>query len=236
VFGPDESYVRSLDHIVAATILRKPVVGFRPNDGLVLAEPGRAAWVFPFANHEPAVMLSYRSDDLAAEFQRPPAESLRRAFGPELLGPVLEGLIGQYERAEDTLFDTAEQVQMPSWHDGRVVLLGDAAWCLTLYSGMGVSTGMAGADLLATELQRHPDDLQQGLVAWEAQLRPAVETFQHQARSSGLDLFVPGDRQTLRKRSLMVRLMRAPLIGNILARMRMQSRDVRIGDIDIAVA
>ncbi|MFE1589282.1 hypothetical protein [Streptomyces sp. NPDC059402] len=44
---------------------------------------------------------------------------------------------------------------MDTWHTDRVVLLGDAAWCLTLYSGMGASTAMAGADLLGTLLQRN---------------------------------------------------------------------------------
>ncbi|MEU6782183.1 FAD-dependent monooxygenase [Nonomuraea angiospora] len=45
---------------------------------------------------------------------------------------------------------------MDSWHRGRVVLVGDAAWCVTLYAGMGASSGMAGADLLGTMPARHP--------------------------------------------------------------------------------
>jgi 2-polyprenyl-6-methoxyphenol hydroxylase-like FAD-dependent oxidoreductase len=125
---------------------------------------------------------------------------------------------------------------MPSWHAGRVAEQDDAAWCMTLYSGMGVSTGLAGADLLATELQQHPDDLQQGLGAWEAQLRPFVEHYQREARAGGLDLFVPGDRRTLRKRAMMLRLGHVPLIKNVLAKMSTLSRDARMRTVDIAAS
>lgn len=236
VFGPDAEYVKSLDHMVAATILATPPAGFRSTDGVVLVEPGRSAWVFAFANHAPALMMSYRSDNPEAERQRPPADALREAFGPEPLGPVLDELITQYEEAPDKLFDTALQVQMPAWHAGRVVLIGDAAWCMTLYSGMGVSLGLAGADLLATRLAEQPDDLPQALAAWEAQLRPYVAHFQEEAQTTGLNLFVPQDQKTIRKRSLMFRLNRLPLVGAILSKLSKRSPDTRMRTADLAAA
>ena len=48
---------------------------------------------------------------------------------------------------------------------------------MTLYSGMGVSMGLAGADLLATKLQQQLGDLPQALEAWEAHLRPYIAHF-----------------------------------------------------------
>jgi hypothetical protein len=50
---------------------------------------------------------------------------------------VLGNLLDQFEAADDFLFDSVHQVVMPSWHTGRVALLGDSAWCVTL----GNSTG-----------------------------------------------------------------------------------------------
>ncbi|MFG1609804.1 FAD-dependent monooxygenase [Actinoplanes sp. NPDC049265] len=190
-FGPDSDYVQPFHHIIGAAILNSAVPGFRRNDSIVLAEPGRSAWVFAFANHQPTVLFNYRTTHEDTEFGRPPIESLRRAFGPEPAGAVLENLLQQYEEADEYLFDSTHQVTMPSWHTGRVVLLGDAAWCLTLYSGMGASTALAGADLLGTSLQRNPGALTRGLREWEQKLRPFVHIHQQSGRREGLPTFVP---------------------------------------------
>jgi 2-polyprenyl-6-methoxyphenol hydroxylase-like FAD-dependent oxidoreductase len=33
------------------------------------------------------------------------------------------------ESTDELIFDSVEQVRLDSWHRGRVVLVGDAAWC-----------------------------------------------------------------------------------------------------------
>ncbi|MGW0791709.1 FAD-dependent monooxygenase [Streptomyces sp. NPDC002911] len=209
-FGPAHLYMKPLNHIIGATILKEPVPGYRPNDGLVLAEPGRSVWTFAFRNHEPAVLFNYRTDDEDAQFRSPPVESLRRAFGPEPLGPVLENLLRQFEQADDRLFDSVHQVEMPTWHTGRVVLLGDSAWCLTLYSGMGASCGLAGADLLASLLQRNPDDTARALSEWEQRLRPFIAVHQRSGRTRGLTMFVPQNRRDKALRTVIQTLVSKP--------------------------
>lgn len=197
VFGPHSRHLRPLHHIIGATILKETVPGFKRTDGLVLVEPARSAWVFPFVDHQPGVLFSYRTDDEDAEFRRPPIESLRRAFGPEPAGPVLEHLLTQFEQADEFLFDSTHQVKMPTWHTDRVVLVGDAAWCLTLYSGMGASTALAGADLLGTCLQRNPGNPARALREWEQRLRPFIATQQELGRTEGLTMFVPQTRRDI---------------------------------------
>lgn len=201
VFGPDADYLRPFHHIIGATILKEPAPGFTARDGLVLAEPGRSAWVFPFADHAPGLLLSYRTDDEDAQFRRPPIESLRRAFGPEPTGPVLGNLLDQFEAADDYLFDSVHQVVMPTWHTGRVVLLGDSAWCVTLYSGMGASSALAGADLLGTALQRNPGNPARALREWEMRLRPFMTVHQEIGRRD-LVMFVPQTRRDKAARTL----------------------------------
>lgn len=92
---------------------------------------------------------------------------------------------------------------MPKWHTDRVVLVGDSAWCLTLYSGMGASMGLAGADLLGTTLARNPESTPRALREWEQQIRPFVAKQQHSGRTEGLTMFVPQARRDLAKRSAM---------------------------------
>ncbi|MEU0477924.1 FAD-dependent monooxygenase [Streptosporangium sp. NPDC006013] len=232
-FGPGQ-YLHPLNYMIGATVLDRPIDGFGPSEGLVLTEPGRSAWAFPFTDHAPSLLFSYRTGDIDAEFTRPPIESIREAFGPEPAGPLLESLFTRYEQAPDALFDSVQQVKMPSWHRGRVVLIGDAAWCLTLYSGMGASTGIAGGELLGTMLRRHPDDLPGALDAWQTQMRPFIETHQAIALNERL-IFTPHNRKEQIMRAGMMRMMRSPTIRRIMGRVTTGSKGMQAKNVDIAL-
>ncbi|SEG75422.1 2-polyprenyl-6-methoxyphenol hydroxylase [Nonomuraea solani] len=238
-FGPGP-YLHPLNYMIGATILERPVDGFGLSEGLTLAEPGRSAWAFPFTDHAPSLLFSYRTSDIDAEFARAPIDSIRAAFGPEPAGPILESLFTRYEQASDALFDSVQQVKMPSWHTRRVVLIGDAAWCLTLYSGMGASTGIAGAELLGTVLQRH--DIPEALGAWEAQMRPFIDTHQAAALSERF-IFTPHNFKEYLMRAGMMRLMSSPIVRKAMGKVMGGSvggvpggKGMRAKNIDIAAA
>lgn len=233
VFGPEE-YLHPLHYMIGATMLDAPVEGFGLSEGLVLAEPGRSAWAFPFADHAASLLFSYRTSDIDAEFARPPIESIRAAFGPQPAGPVLEDLFTRYEQAPDAVFDSVQQVKMPRWHRGRVVLIGDAAWCLTLYSGMGASSGIAGAELLGTMLQRHSHDLPAALHAWEARMRPFIHTQQASAPRTGRRIFTPHNRAEQIQRAVMTRVMSVPPIRKTMGRLMVNNKDMRAKNVDVA--
>ncbi|MER6943021.1 FAD-dependent monooxygenase [Nonomuraea sp. NPDC000554] len=230
-FGPQE-YLHPLNYMIAVTLLDEPIEGFGLHEGLILAEPGRSAWTFPFRNHPPSLLFSYRTGDIDAEFARPPIESIRAAFGPQPAGPLLESLFTRFEQAPEFLFDSVQQVRMPRWHRGRVVLVGDAAWCVTLYAGMGASSGIAGGELLGTMLQRHPGDLPGALRAWEARMRPFIRTEQDAALTMRR-LFTPHDRKEQIMRTAMLRLMRAPVIGQAVGKM-VNGADMKNKQLDVA--
>lgn len=73
----------------------------------------------------------------------------------------------------DFYFDVLRQVRMPRWSKGRVVLTGDAAWCVTPLGGVGATLAVTGAYVLAGELALHAD-VADALAAYEAQMRPMV--------------------------------------------------------------
>ncbi|MEU5870672.1 FAD-dependent monooxygenase [Glycomyces sp. NPDC047369] len=235
VFGPDEDCLHRLGYMLAAFALPGAVPGFRQTDGLVMAEQGRSAWVFPFADRPPTVLFNYASGDIDAEFTRSPIESLRAAFGPEPTGATLGWLLDRFEDAPDHLFDTPEQVRLDRWHVGRVVLVGDAAWCPTLYSGMGAATGLAGPDLLGTMLERHPGDIAAALGAWEAKLRPFIEYQQ----TTGMDMrkiFVPADPSEYRIRRLMNRMTGTAPGRRLFQTFQHRSKAAKSKTLDIAAA
>jgi 2-polyprenyl-6-methoxyphenol hydroxylase-like FAD-dependent oxidoreductase len=108
-FEPEQNVTHRLGYMIAAFALPETVPGYRPQDGLILAEPGRSVWVFAFRDRPPTVLFSYRVDDVDAEFTRPPIESVRAAFGREPTGSTLGWLLDQFEHTPDHLFDSVEQ-------------------------------------------------------------------------------------------------------------------------------
>jgi 2-polyprenyl-6-methoxyphenol hydroxylase-like FAD-dependent oxidoreductase len=64
------------------------------------------------------------------------------------------------------------------------VLLGDAAWCVTLFAGCGATLAMVGADRLGAALEEAGDpDVTAALGRWEAELRPTITKRQAAARA-----------------------------------------------------
>ncbi|WP_440073312.1 FAD-dependent monooxygenase [Streptosporangium sp. OZ121] len=232
-FGPDEGRLHRLGYMLAACALPGPVPGFRGTDGIVMSELGRSAWVFAFADRPPTVLFNYRTDDVDGEFTRPAIDSLRAVFGPEPTGATLGWLLDRFEQAPDRLFDTAEQVRLDTWHQGRVVLVGDSAWCLTLYSGMGASSGLAGADVLGTMLERYPGDVPRALRAWEERLRPFIEF--HQGSGMAMrKLFVPAGRTEYGLRFVFDHVAGTTLGRTLLSEAKHRSKASRMKTIDIA--
>ena len=238
VFGPHSAYVHRLGEMIALFPLSEPPPGYTLTDMVMLQEPGRAMQVFPIAGRTPVALLTYRTADVDAEFREPPAQRLHEVFsaGPtdRELGHVLSEL-DNVKDANDVLFDSVEQVRLDRWHAGRVVLVGDSAWCETLLAGMGVSTGLAGAELLGTLLQRYPGELDRALSTWEARLRPFVDYYQALARRRQGTLTPANQWQVNVNRS---RFFGGglPLVGPLLKRLRGAGKETRMRSADIAAA
>ncbi|KAL2193165.1 monooxygenase [Corynascus similis CBS 632.67] len=102
----------------------------------------------------------------------------------------LEGL--ESPQADDFYTQELAQVRADSWSEGRVVVLGDAAFCPSPITGQGTSVALAGAYVLAGEIARacggkdgalhgdaNPwDNIPIALAAYETTLRPFVQYIQ----------------------------------------------------------
>lgn len=235
VFGPDAAHLHRLDHMIAAFELSGELPGLPSGEGAILAEPGRSLWVFPFADHPSTVLFSYRTADVDAEFRTTPARRVREVYGPEPLGEMISAAVDALEGSDAVLFDSVEQVRMDRWHHGRVVLVGDAAWCVTLYAGMGVSSGLAGGELLGRMLAEHPGDVAAALAEWERRLRPFIGCFQ-ELGTRNRAFFTPADRGEQRRRRVVMRLLRTRVGSRVANRLAAGREAVRMRDADIAAA
>lgn len=209
VFGPHDRILHRLNCMIAAFELPKAPGHLGPSDGAMLFEPGRSLIVYPFRDRPPTALFSYRSDDIDAEFTRPPAEQIRSVYGPPPYGEILGEVIDDFAAADTYLFDSVEQPRLTSWHRGRVVLVGDSAWCPTLYSGMGSATGMVGGELLGTVFEQRAD-LEDALTEWEHRLRPYTDCYQ-KVGAQAAGLFTPSSRLGIGMRRKMIAARQWPL-------------------------
>lgn len=131
-------------------------------------------------------------------------------------GWLLPELLDQLGQAESVYFDSVTQVRADHWSRGRVVLLGDAAWCLSLFAGAGASLALTGADLLGTALARHRD-VPTALTAWETELCPQVDSLQRAGRRNAAQR-APNSRRRAWSRDFLLRAATLPPAARILQR------------------
>ncbi|MBB4689658.1 FAD-dependent monooxygenase [Amycolatopsis jiangsuensis] len=217
VFGPHEDHVERLNYMVVGYTYPGAPRGLAMGQGCSLLEPDRSMWVFAYRDADPTVLFQYRTDDVEAEFTQSPVERVKAVYGTEPLGETLGDAVATMADADEVLFDSCDQVKMKSWRKGRVVLIGDSAWCLTLFAGMGVSAGLAGADLLRAALSRHTENLNAGLAEWERTLKPYVREFQRLAHVQRVT-WVPDNKKQIRIRRVLVRVRRFRLGARLLDR------------------
>ncbi|WP_030911138.1 FAD-dependent monooxygenase [Streptosporangium amethystogenes] len=113
-------------------------------------------------------------------------------------------LLQQVHTADDLYFDSVSHVRLPRWWNGRIVLLGDAASCVSLF-GDGSTLAMAGAFTLAEELSAGPDDPEAAFRRYEAAHRRLVDPKQRTIRQASA-LLVPATRGGILARNLATRL------------------------------
>ncbi|CDZ97384.1 Monooxygenase, FAD-binding [Phaffia rhodozyma] len=95
-------------------------------------------------------------------------------------GPNAERLIRGLQDSQDLYFEYLGQVHAPKWstETGRVILVGDAAWCGTPFIGLGASLSVAGAYILAGEMAKNKSDPEAAMKGYETNMRPIVEEAQ----------------------------------------------------------
>lgn len=181
VFGPEERYVRHLGYHVAGW--QAPSSAGIGTTSLQYNEPGRMISVAADP-HDPG------RADVFAMFTGPRLDHGRDDPGrqKELIAaalggmrwPPVPGLLAGLRDAPELYFDSLGRAHVPAWSSGRVALLGDAAWGVTL-GGMGVGTSIVGAYVLAGELAAAEGDHRVAFAAYERRMRPYAARWQRGA-------------------------------------------------------
>ena len=176
VFGPEQHYLRHLGVYIALANLPGEEAG---PDGVTLHNvPGRMVGTARFKGKALA-MFTFRSEWLNFDHRDLDAQKkiLVDAFAGHTSWKIPQ-LLDAARADPELFFDSASQIHMPSWHHGRVALVGDAGHCAAFLSGRGTSLALTGAWFLAEELERYGTDHTAAFERYETRQRPYVTTAQ----------------------------------------------------------
>ena len=215
VFGPQERYEKQLGYYVAA--FEAP--GYTPHDELVYimhGAPGRQVSRFSLRGDRALFLFVFRSDRLQGPEPCGAAEhkaALRQVFAD--VGWETPRMLEAMDKVEDIYFDRVSQIRMDAWSKGRVLLLGDAAACVSLLAGEGTGLALTEAYTLAAALDEAGGDHVAAFQRYEERLRPFLETKQKAAVRLAPS-FCPRTAPGVWLRNQMVKLLAVPTLADLL--------------------
>ncbi|WP_419704531.1 FAD-dependent monooxygenase [Promicromonospora sp. NFX87] len=191
-FGPHEQYVRHLGLVLAFYSVPNEFGLDRWVYDYQHQASGRSALLRPIHDAEQAMaMFSFPSADFDVDHRDVAAQKdlLRERVAD--LGWLTPRVLAHLDDTPDFYLDQVAQVVMHRWSNGRVGLLGDAAFSSSPMSGGGTGLALVGAYLLAGELASAGWDPEAGFAAYEARMRPIVEANQEIGRMHVQSLSAP---------------------------------------------
>jgi 2-polyprenyl-6-methoxyphenol hydroxylase-like FAD-dependent oxidoreductase len=190
VFGPRERFVHHLGLVLAFYSVPNE---FGIDRWLIdHQESGRSAGLRPLRDASRAMaMLSFPSPDFDIDHRDIEAQKglLRERMAG--FGWKTPQILAHLDDTPDFYLDQVAQVVMDRWSDGRVGLIGDAAFCPSPMSGAGTGLALVGAYLLAGELAAAGWDPEAGFAGYERRMRPFVEANQEIGRMHVSSLEAP---------------------------------------------
>jgi 2-polyprenyl-6-methoxyphenol hydroxylase-like FAD-dependent oxidoreductase len=218
VFGPQNRFEKYLGLKVAAF----EVEGYRPRDELIYVmytevrqqvarfamRGDRTMFLFTFADAE--------ADSTDTKTIRGQKALLREKFGASSweCPQILDAL----KSCNDLYFDRVSQIRMDAedglWTRGRVALVGDAAFCVSLLAGQGSALAMAAAYVLASELYKANGDYVAAFKRYQETFALFIAAKQKAAlRLAGF--FAPKSRMSLVLRNQVMNLLSVPWVANL---------------------
>jgi 2-polyprenyl-6-methoxyphenol hydroxylase-like FAD-dependent oxidoreductase len=213
IFGPQDRFEKRLGYMVAAF----ETTGYRPRDEdvyVLFSDPGRMVGRVALRDDRTLFLFVFTIDAAESGPLSDLSEQraiLRARFGDDVweCPQILDAL----DRSKDLYFDRVSQVRMPNWSHGRIALVGDAAYCVSLMAGQGTALAMTGAYVLAGELAKS-SGYAEAFANYEKVLRSFIEGKQRGAeRFAGA--FAPKTRWGLFLRNQVIRAARIPGVARL---------------------
>jgi 2-polyprenyl-6-methoxyphenol hydroxylase-like FAD-dependent oxidoreductase len=202
VFGPESRFIEDLGIYVATFPLGTAADDL--SEVVMYNVPNKAISIHP-GTGQPIAALMYRGT-VAADFDHRNATQHRRlleeAFGDA--GWRSRELVDRLGDVADFYFDSVSRIRLATWSKGRVMLLGDAASCVSFLGG-GSSNAMAGAAVLADALGAATSNHAAAFRHYEREHRKRVDAKQRGVGRAS-HLLVPATAAGISLRNTVLRL------------------------------
>ena len=213
-FSEENHFEKFLGYSVAAF----QAIGYRPRDEDIyinFSSPGkqvgrlslrndRTLFLFVFADERGELV---DSDDIESQ-----KNALRAQFGN--LGWECPQILAAMESCGELYFDRVSQIRMDTWSNGRVGLIGDAAFCPSLIAGQGSALAMIAAYVLAGELGRTRKSPEEALKRYENFLHNFMLAKQRAAEKLAAS-FTPKTRWGLFLRNQIIKAFAIPFVAKL---------------------
>jgi 2-polyprenyl-6-methoxyphenol hydroxylase-like FAD-dependent oxidoreductase len=222
-FGPEDRYRRPLGLAHAWFTLTEDRATPDLNGWCLMhnAPGGRSVAARPGHAGEQEIGLTFPADDLPPREDRSARlDLLDRVFAH--VGWRTAEFLSAARTAPDFALDTFDQIHMTTWSDGRVVLLGDAAWCASPLSGLGTALGLHGAAALTDALDDAADlrdarTLADTLKQYEQTMRPRTTAAQ-KLTPGRVAMAAPKHQLGIRLSALLMRVIQWPILLPLVSR------------------
>jgi 2-polyprenyl-6-methoxyphenol hydroxylase-like FAD-dependent oxidoreductase len=215
-FGPQSQFEKYLGYKVAAF----EVAGYTPRDELayvMYTRVNQTVGRFSMRDNRTTFYLIFTDEnpELAACLPEQKA-LLRRKF--ENSGWECRRILGALDSVDSLYLDRVSQINMNPrqglWSRGRVALVGDAAFCISLLGGQGSALAMIAAYILAGELRRSSGEHASAFRRYQELFGPFVLQKQEAAlRFAGV--FAPRSEFALFLRNQILNLLSIGWIANV---------------------
>lgn len=178
VFGDEVRFLRYLGMHTAAYVFDDPSIRRRIGNRYALTDTVDREMGFYGLRDGRVAAFAVRRDPVAAI----PADTraaVRRSYSS--LGWVVPQALESCPPPSGLFYVLVAQVEVPRWHRGRVVLLGDACQAVSLLAGQGASLAVAGAYVLGEQLMAGAS-VEDALTRYEQAWKPVVQGEQEAGR------------------------------------------------------
>ena len=182
-FGAEGEFEKYLGFKVAAF----EVEGYQPRDELVYVmytEVGQQVARFSMRDNRTMFLFTFSDADVnSPDNVQDQKALLRKRFGNS--GWECPQILDALDSCSELYFDRVSQIRMDAqqglWTRGRVTLVGDSAFCVSLLAGQGSALAMVAAYILAGELRRSNGDYAEAFRRYHNLFGPFVRNKQKAA-------------------------------------------------------